>query len=101
MLLKIFYPKLTKCFQNLRNLTKEWGKKTHDISPNLMLKCELCDYICSKNDEMKKHKIDGHEEVCHERCTICGKKFLKNHELEIHLKIQKDLKAPSVENNLC
>ena len=48
----------------------------NDISPNLMLKCELCDYICAKKDEMKEHKIDRHQEVCHKRCTICGKRFL-------------------------
>ena len=46
------------------------------ISPNLMLKCELLDYICAKKEEMKEHKIDRHYEVCHKRCTICGKRFL-------------------------
>ena len=53
-----------------------------DISPNLMLKCELCDYICAKKDEMKEHKINRHQEVCHKVCTICGTSFLQTHELE-------------------
>ena len=53
-----------------------------DISPNLMLKCELCDYICAKKDEMKEYKINRHQEVCHKVCTICGTSFLQNHELE-------------------
>ena len=60
--------------------------RQNDILPNLMLKCELCDYICAKKDEMKEHKINRHQEVCHKVCTICGTSFLQNHELETHLK---------------
>ena len=58
----------------------------YDNSPNLLLKCDLCDFICARKDEMKKRKTDKHKEVCHKRWTICGKSFHANHELETHLK---------------
>ena len=69
-----------------------------DISPNLMLKCELCDYICAKKDEMKEHKINRHQEVCHKVCTICGTSFLQNHELETHLKSHTESERLTVPN---
>ena len=69
--------KINKMLSEPKKSEQQNGKNgQHYIPPNLMLKCELCDYICAKKDEMKKHKIERHQEVCHKRCTICGKRFL-------------------------
>ena len=70
----------------LESKTSEEQNVKDDISPDYVLKCDQCDYICPNKDEMKELENQRHEKICHKRCTICGKSFHQNHELETHLK---------------
>ena len=50
------------------------------------LKCKLCNFYCSKNSDLKKHKFDNNQKVQKvKRCTICDETFMKNNQLESHL----------------
>ena len=58
------------------------------------LKCRICDYYCSKGDDLRRHYISVHDKEKHFKCEICEYTSFYSHHMKKHIDSVHEGKKP-------
>ena len=56
----------------------------NNLNEKELYHCNICDYQCTRKDNLNKHIQYEHEGKPRPKCPLCEKTFVSNYEMKIH-----------------